>query len=245
MKRASLAIVFAVGIGTMGATPGYALEAIAPFSISQAVLTDNAPINYAPHQGSAQTTLAQNTELGCRQTNVSTGVYVQPNLNSASQGVLPSARTVRLESKGEGWARINQPLVGWVQSRYLTPAVSCDSLNGTTTIQNPPERQITALPPEAPASKPQQDSANSAPIKVTCDVLPADGLAVRSQPTAEGRYLTTIAPGTHEFLFTRESRVTQSEAGDRRWVYITAPSTGWITLGLEGAPNNLGGQECG
>jgi hypothetical protein len=245
MKRVRLGIFLAVGIGAMGATPGGALDAIAPFTKSQAVLADNAPIDYAPRQSSAQTTLAQNTILGCRQTNVSTGVYVQPNLDSASQGVLNSAQTVRLESKGEGWARINQPLIGWVQSRYLTPAVSCDPLNGTTSIQNPPGQQIMALPPEAPNSNPSQNLTNSAPIKVTCDVLPADGLAVRSQPTAEGRYLTTIAPGTHEFQFTREARVTQSADGDRRWVYITAPSTGWITLGLEGAPDNLGGQECG
>jgi hypothetical protein len=195
MKRERLGIFLAVGIGAMGA--------IAPFTQSQAVLADNASINYPPSQSSAQATLAQNIELGCRQTNISTGVYVQPNLNSAAQGVLNSAQTVRLESKGEGWARINQPLIGWVQSRYLTPAVSCDPLNGTTTIQNSPGQQIMALPPEAPTSNPSQDLTNSAPIKVTCDVLPADGLAVRSQPTAEGRYLTTIAPGTHEFQFTR------------------------------------------
>ncbi len=251
MKMAKLGIFLAVGIGTIGATPSEALEAVDPFTTSQAVLEAKALTDYEPRHSATQI-LAQNTELGCRQTTVSTGVYVQPNLASASQGMLTSAQTVRLESRGEGWARINQPLVGWVQSMYLTPAVSCDSLNGSPTIQNPPE-PITALPPGASASNSQQNPTNTAPVaapfrapvKVTCDVLPADGLVVRSEPAMEGRtYLTTIAPGTHEFQFTN-AKVTQSEAGDRRWVYITAPSTGWITLGLEGAPLNLGGQECG
>ena len=251
MKMAKLGIFLAVGIGMTGAIPGVALEAIDPFTPNQAVLGDKALAGYLPRHSSSQILgsaqiLAQNTELGCRQTTVSTGVYVQPNLDSASQGMLTPAQTVRLESRGEGWARINQPLIGWVQSRYLTPAVSCDPLNGSTTIQNPPERQITALPPEAPTPSSQPNLANRDPVKVTCDVLPADGLVVRSEPAMEGRtYLTTIAPGTHEFQFTRNAKVTQSEAGDRRWVYITAPSTGWITLGLEGAPLNLGGPECG
>lgn len=246
MKTARLGFFLTVGIG-MVATPCQALETINPVTMSQTVLADNTLPEHVPRYGSlAQAVLTQNPELGCRQTNVSTGVYVQPNLDSASQGLLTPAQTVRLESKGEGWARINQPLIGWVQSRYLTPTASCDPLNGTTTIQNPPERQIIALPPEVPASNPQQNLSNSAPIKVTCDVLPVNGLVVRSKPTVEGQtYLTTLAPGTHEFQFTRDVRVTQSEAGDRRWVYITAPSTGWITLGLAGAPTNLGGQECG
>ena len=186
------------------------------------------------------TELAQNTELGCRQTNVSTGVYVQPNLDSASQGLLLSAQIVRLESKGEGWARINQPLIGWVQSRYLTPAVSCDPLNGTT-IQNSPDRQVIAAPPEAPAANSQPNLVSNASVKATCDVLPANGLVVRSEPTVEERtYLTTIAPGVHEFQFTPEVKVTRSEAGDRRWVYITAPATGWITLGLGRCADQLG-----
>ncbi|MBW4515951.1 MAG: hypothetical protein KME11_12095 [Timaviella obliquedivisa GSE-PSE-MK23-08B] len=272
MKR--LRIFFALGIGLIGITPCEAIEAIAFSTSTQAVqadLTSRVPRDALLRHRSAQlvfaqsTELAQNAELGCRQTNVSTGVYVQPNLDSASQGILPPAQTVRLESKGEGWARINQPLIGWVQSRYLTPSVSCDPLNGaasndtagnsaasngtgngTTTIQNSPRQQIIALPPTSPASPPQPDLANSAPVKVTCDVLPANGLVVRSEPTvSEQTYLTTLAPGTHEFQFTRDARITQSEAGDRRWVYITAPATGWITLGLEGAPTNLGGQECG
>jgi hypothetical protein len=241
MKMRKLWIFSAMGTWGLGA--------IAPVIISQPVLADQALTNDAP----LPALLAQNTELGCRQTNNSTGVYIQPDLGSASQGLLNLAQTIRLESKGEGWARINQPIVGWVQSRYLTPAVPCDALNvittiqnGTTTVQNPPNPQITALPPAVPASNPQQNVADIAFVKVSCDVLPTDGLTVRSEPAIEGRtYLTTIAPGTHEFQFTRDARVTQSEAGDRRWVYITAPSTGWISLGLEGAPSNLGGQECG
>jgi hypothetical protein len=190
----------------------------------------------------SQELLAQSTGLGCRQTNVATGVYAQPNLDSASRGLLSRAQVVRLERKGEGWARINQPLVGWVESRYLTPAVSCDSLNSSSTIPNPPSPQISALPPQSPAPSP---SPITSAIKVTCDVLPPGGLIVRSEPlVAERTYLATIPAGTHEFQFTRESRVTRAGETVRRWVYITAPTAGWITLGVEGA-SNLGGDSCG
>jgi hypothetical protein len=188
--------------------------------------------------------LAQGTELGCRQTNASTGVYAQPNLDSTSRGLLNRAQVVRLQRKGEGWARISQPLIGWVESRYLTPAVSCDPLNSNTTIQNPPTPQISALPPApSPASSPAPTITS---VRVTCDILPPGGLIVRSEPlVADRTYLTTIPAGTHEFQFTRDSRVTRSGDSTRRWVYITAPATGWITLGLEGQPSNLGGNTCG
>ncbi|NJR39491.1 MAG: SH3 domain-containing protein [Leptolyngbyaceae cyanobacterium CSU_1_4] len=245
-----LGVFVAVAIGMMGTTASEALEAIAPLTLSQTVLPSSTLTDYLPPDRSAQPTsaenpeFAQNAELGCRQTNVSTGVYVQPNLDSASRGLLTPAQTVRLESKGEGWARINQPLIGWVQSRYLTPAVSCSPLNGTI-IQNPPEQPMIASPPEVPAPNPEP-VANNAPVKATCDVLPVNGLVVRSEPVVEDRtYLTTIAPGSHEFQFTPEVKITPSEAGDRRWVYITAPATGWITLGLEGTLTNLGGAACG
>lgn len=261
MKRQKLRIFLAAGIGGLGAIAPINLSSItiAPIAISQPALADNAPIDHQPQVGSLapSSLLAQNTELGCRQTNASTGVYVQPNLNSAAQGMLNPAQTVRLESKGEGWARINQPIIGWVESEYLTPAVPCDALNGTATIQTPPQQRITALPPVAPASSPQPDLANTAPVtppvtppitppaKVICEVLPVNGLAVRSEPIVEGQtYLTTLTPGTHEFQFTRDAKVMPSEAGDRRWVYITAPSVGWITLGFVDSPSNLGGQKC-
>jgi hypothetical protein len=190
----------------------------------------------ANNGSTSETQLAQNTELGCRQTNLSTGVYAQPDLDSNSRGLLSQGQTVRLEIRGDGWARISQPLVGWVESRYLTPDTSCEPLNST--IQNPPSRQISDPPPST--------STTRSPIKVTCDVLPPGGLIVRTEPLVSDRtFLTTLLPGTHEFQFTRESRVTGSGETARRWVYITAPTAGWITLGLEGAPSNLGGNSCG
>jgi hypothetical protein len=185
-----------------------------------------------------ETQLAQNTDLGCRQTNLSTGVYAQPDLDSTSRGLLSQGQTVRLEIRGDGWARISQPILGWVESRYLTPAASCEPLNST--IQNPPTPQISDPPPQS--STPATRSA----IKVICDVLPPGGLIVRTEPlVSERTFLTTLPAGTHEFQFTRESRVTGSGETARRWVYITAPTAGWITLGLEGAPSNLGGNSCG
>jgi hypothetical protein len=228
MKIERLRILLWAGLAGLGA--------IVPFIKDQSVLADDRWINSV----SRNFLLAQNSELGCRRTNASTGVYAQPNLDSTSRGILNSSQTIRLERKGDGWARINQPIIGWVQSQYLSPAVSCDPLNSNTTIQTPPSGQITASPPASPSPQP------ATTVKAKCEVLPDDGLVVRSEPVIEGRtYLTIIPSGTHEFQFTRETRLTRVEGGDRRWVYITAPAQGWITLGIEGRTANLGGRECG
>jgi hypothetical protein len=216
------------------------IAAIVPLVNDQSALADEQWVSSV----SRNLLLAQNSGLGCRRTNVSTGVYAEPNLDSNSRGILNASQTIRLERKGEGWARISQPIIGWVQSQYLSPAVSCDPL-GASTIQSPPAVRITASPPASPSPSPSpQPVANS--VKATCDVVPEDGLIVRSEPIVDPRtFLTSIPAGTHEFLFTRETRVTRTELGDRRWVYITAPAQGWISLGIEGRTANLGGRQCG
>jgi hypothetical protein len=229
MKIAKLRVLFWAGLAGLGA--------IAPFIKAQSALADDRWINSV----SQNFLLAQNSELGCRRTNASTGVYAQPNLDSTSRGILNASQTIRLERKGDGWARINQPFIGWVQSRYLSPAVSCEPLTGST-IQSPPAVRISDAPPASPAASPQPATT----VKATCEVIPEDGLVVRSEPLLENRtYLTRIPAGAHEFQFTRESRVTRTDLGDRRWVYITAPAQGWISLGIEGRTANLGGRECG
>jgi hypothetical protein len=219
------------------------MTAIVPFVNDQSALADDRWVNSV----SRTFLLAQDSGLGCRRTNASTGVYEQPNLDSTSRGILNASQTIRLERKGEGWARISQPIVGWVQSQYLSPAVSCDPL-GASTIQSPPAVRITASPPASPSPSPAPSPAPSpdAGVRATCDVVPEDGLTVRSEPIVDPRtFLTSIPAGTHEFQFTRETRVTRTDLGDRRWVYITAPAQGWISLGIEGRTANLGGRQCG
>ncbi|NJO39633.1 MAG: cadherin repeat domain-containing protein [Cyanobacteria bacterium CRU_2_1] len=322
--------------------------------------------------------MAQSSQAdpGCRQTYETIGIYEEPNLMSPSIDVLQVAQTIRLQLIGDrtsvdGWARISQPIVGWVQAQYLTPPTPCDGLdnsssedlgsreqailpdpqtpesagtnppedlelrpttlndnapantlvgilsaidpdsnetityelvsglgsqdndsftvtsdgqlriNGVTDYEaspsysirvratdsgensldeifivtvNPPTTEETSFPrlepsEEEPTPSPFQITTpqDTTAIAVTCQVLPEDGLNVFSEPTISRRtYVDTIPQGEYTFGFTRNTATTQTANGIRRWVYITAPVTGWITTGVAGEQTNvLGGSECG
>ncbi len=79
-----------------------------------------------------------------------------------------------------------------------------------------------------------------------CEVLPSEGLVVRSQPSvSEGTALYTLPKGNYQFQFTNNHVTTRSGDSERYWAYITAPYAGWISLGATGGTFNLGGRECG
>jgi hypothetical protein len=201
----------------------------------------------------SQNYLAQNTDTGCRQTNATTGVYGQPNLDSPSRGILATSQTVKLEvaATGTGWARITTPFVGWVEARYLTPPTACaglDSIPGTQaalpTAGSPLSSQINTPPTQTSASGYVPNPANS--VSAVCEVLPPEGLVVRSDPTVvSSNTLYTIPHGIHQFQFSGNTLTTRTAEGERRWVYITSPYQGWISLGYTGGGFNLGGRECG
>lgn len=179
-------------------------------------------------------TVAQ-TETGCRQAHAATGVYTQPNLDSASRGVLNNGQTVRLDltGSGTGWARITEPLIGWVEAKYLTPTAACTGLSP----------QASSAAPSTASSMPLTPTATVAAV---CEVLPTEGLVVRSEPTTSGNTaLHTIPKGTHRFQFTSDHLTSWSGTQERHWTYITAPYQGWISLGVVGGSFNLGGRECG
>ncbi len=204
-------------------------------------------LDLQPHLPDVQ--IAQSSELGCRQTNSTTGVYEEPNLDSKALGILPVAQTVRLEilGTGTGWTRISQPLVGWIKAMYLTPDAPCDSLAVSPTDPFPspsnPSPNLPATGSQLPMIQPPRSQVP--PTSARCSVLTASGLDVRSAPTvADDTYLATLRPGTYLFKFTGDTKTEATPQGTLRWVYITAPLEGWISLGL-GRDSNLGGQECG
>lgn len=182
--------------------------------------------------------LAQAIETGCRQTNSMTGIYTQPSLDSASRGILNRGQTVQLElmGTGTGWARITAPIIGWVEAKYLAPSASCQGLGS-----------ISGSAVQMPAAAPAQTSVQaSQAITVVCEVLPTEGLVVRSEPSiASNTALHTIPKGAHQFQFTNNHLTVRSGNLERQWVYINAPHPGWISLGVVGASFNLGGRECG
>lgn len=185
--------------------------------------------------------IAQSTETGCRQAQNTTGVYTQPNLDSGSRGVINSGQTVRLDltGSGTGWARITEPMIGWVEAKYLTPMTACTGLGYTPA---PGATATTSSATPAPSSTP----AATATVSAVCEVLPTEGLVVRSEPTIAGNTaLHTIPKGRHQFQFTSNQLTTHSGSQSRYWTYITAPYQGWISLGVAGGRFNLGGRECG
>jgi hypothetical protein len=183
-----------------------------------------------------QTIQIQTMETGCRQSNSTTGIYAQPSLDSTSRGILNRGQTVRLElvgsGTGTGWARIAQPVVGWVEAKYLAPS-TCTGLTS-------PLGELSQVQPVA-----SQPAAVTKTVKVTCNVLPSEGLVVRSQPMVAATALYTIPQGSYQFEFTNNHLTTQSGNQERHWTYITAPYQGWISLGVTGGSLNLGGQACG
>lgn len=187
----------------------------------------------------ARAGVAQPVEA-CRRTNALTGIYVQPSLESSSRGILASGQTVRLEvtGAGTGWARVTEPLIGWVEAKYLTPAACSGFAAVTQPVAQPAAIQSagSASPAASPAST----------VAVTCDVLPAEGLIVRSEPTTTGNTaLQTIPKGTYQFQFTSDHVRSHAGEVERDWAYITAPYQGWIAIGVVGGQFNLGGKSCG
>lgn len=180
------------------------------------------------------------TETGCRQTNATTGIYSQPSLDSSSRGLLNLGQTVRLEliGTGTGWARITEPVIGWVEAKYLTPVSACASPGQASTPIAPTATTTQAAMPNQPAV--------TKTVTALCEVLPSEGLVVRSQPsTTEGTPLYTLPKGSYQFQFTNHHVTTRSGNLERYWSYIMAPYAGWISLGVTGSPFNLGGRECG
>ena len=207
----------------------------------------------------APAAVAQAAETGCRQTNALTGIYVQPSLESSSRGILASGQTVRLEvtSSGTGWARVVEPLIGWVEAKYLTPATACTGFTASTpqSVAQPasqptqPSDQPTPTRPQGSYSAtvtPGTVTPGTSPVTATCDVLPAEGLIVRSEPTTtSGTVLQTIPKGTYQFQFTSDHVRSHSGEIERDWAYITAPYQGCIAVGIVGGQFNLGGKACG
>jgi hypothetical protein len=181
--------------------------------------------------------LAQTVETGCRQVNVTTGVYAQPSLDSSSRSILSSGQTVQLEliGTGTGWARITAPVIGWIEAKYLTPMTACTGITATPQAIQPTQATPGTITGTAART-----------VTVMCEVLPNEGLVVRSEPTTTGNTaLYTIPKGVHQFQFTNDHLRSHSGNLQRYWAYITAPYQGWISLGIVGGSFNLGGRECG
>lgn len=239
----------------LGWMRGIVMGAIATFPLAT---TYALPL---PPSSSQLRQVPDSTPIGCRETNSITGVYEQPNLDSASRGVLSQYQAVRLEVANDGWARINYPVVGWVEARYLSPPISCNELPTEATLIAPTAptsiRDLapspTATPAPQPFSRPTPAESITAPFPsplptfvAICQVVPTEGLVVRSQPLPTmDTALYTLPQGEHRLQFTGQTARAETPQGIRTWLYITAPYEGWISPGFVGATSNLVGDRCG
>ena len=145
--------------------------------------------------------LAQATDAGCRQTNAVTGVYLQPDLTGASAGVLPAGETIRLQvlGTGTGWARISEPVVGWVEAKYLTPATPCAAPTAYRQINQAPAANppITTTPQAASTSAPTQRTfpqpANP-PVTTARSSVTVPDLPSSQQPVPQSQFPQPQAP---------------------------------------------------
>jgi hypothetical protein len=139
----------------MGSLPGAAADLSGRFS-------DEA----AKRSGELFDLVAQIGDTNCRQTNTVAGVYQQPDPVSVSQGVLLAGQTVRLEvvGTGTGWSRIREPIVGWVEARYLTPPTPCAypaSTAGVNPTQIPQGNSVQPVIARSPINNPINPAAPS------------------------------------------------------------------------------------
>ncbi len=172
-----------MGIDLLGQVAVLSGLAIGLSSLPGAAIDLNERSNLKPFQ------IAQAGETNCRQTNTVAGVYQQPDPISVSQGVLPAGQTVRLEviGTGTGWSRIREPIVGWVEARYLTPPTPCAYPVSAQPERSVPARvtQASVNPTSFPQVNPAQPAATRSPVNsVTPPNFPQPNLPPgRSQVT--------------------------------------------------------------
>jgi hypothetical protein len=180
----------------------------------------------------AQTPQANIAEGRCYLTLQQVGVYREPNAQSAAVSVLPANASITLGSgSGQGWLRVAEPVVGWLQATALQPAQAS---------------RCTAVVPAVPSNpSPALPLVTTGPV--SCQVVAPEGLAIRNLPVIADRTVTAILPpNTYRFQFTDRQVQLNTNGTQRDWVYINAPQVGWIWTRVTGTTQaTLGGQGCG
>ena len=218
----------------------------------------------SPHTAQAQTspapTIAQapNTQTPntltpqCYWSTLQMGVYLEPNPLSTALGILPAGAIVLIgPGSGQGWVRLQSPLVGWMTAAGLqaNPLKDCNGLGTIVPVSaNTPSGNSNPASGTIALGTPS-GTGGSAPVPNTpilCTVTAPSGLAVRNQPILHPRTLTAILePGLHRFEFSDRQVRLESSNQVRDWFYITAPVTGWISPRVVDNPSvELTGEGC-
>lgn len=189
------------------------------------------------------------TPTGCRIVRTQAGVYSEPNTSKEAVATLKVDTIVTLGTgTGNGWARITLPSIGWIQAVNLKGNNDTLCTKPTTPAPAPTKPAPAPTPKPAPTPAPKPAPKPTGPIvgSATCDVTATPGLVIRDKPNfTDSKVIGSLATGRYSFQFTDKRVSLQTDRGMREWVYITGPSTGWISTGFtDGAGSNLSGQGC-
>jgi hypothetical protein len=228
---------------------------VVSLSISSGILaSDTASFKITPLSRQDSFQLAQ-VAGECRRVNRQMGVYREPRIDSQSLGIVSVNDIVVLGSgSGSGWARITQPVLGWVDARNLGPApcpsgTPAPAPTPTPTPAPAPTPAPTPVPAPAPAPTPAPTptpapapapaptpapapapTPSPTPGAATnqCAIVTfsgTEGLVIRSQPNFRAAALGTVGTGSGIRLTGQRT----TEQSGREWVEISRTGgTGWI-----------------
>ncbi|MBD1804993.1 hypothetical protein H6F98_05945 [Microcoleus sp. FACHB-SPT15] len=169
--------------------------------------------------------LAQGLVGQCRAVNTSTFIRSQPSIGSQAVRALAPNEQVTLADNGnsQGWIAVSAPAVGFVQTSVLK------ACTGTQ-----PSPQPSPQPTPQPTPPPTTSS--------TCHVT-RTALSVRQSPSLSSSSNPSggVASGATIKLANPIQTQTNSAEGNRVWVRIVSPRTGWVSTGFGASPTgNVG-----
>ncbi|MCU0517336.1 MAG: SH3 domain-containing protein [Oscillatoria sp. Prado101] len=154
------------------------------------------------------------------------------------------------------WYRINSQLINtstgeiqigcWENGRFRN-IVTITARRMSRTSEVPPTPKTTATPQTQQVS--QTDTTSRTSEVQTSEVARADercrrvqapvkeGLAIRSQPTANSAWIGGVANGDTVTITTNPATIVTVDG--RNWVAIQSPVSGWVTNGKVGDKGNL------
>ena len=219
-SSALLALVFSV-VGGVNAP----ITAV-PSTLAANSIQESESLSLQP-EGNIQ--LAQGLVGQCRAVNTSTFIRSQPSIGSQAVRALAPNEQVTLADNGnsQGWIAVSAPAVGFVQTSVLK------ACTGTQ-----PSPQPTPQPSPQPSPQPTPPPTTSSTCHVTrtaLSVRQGPSLSFPSNPTGG------VASGATIRLANPPQMQTNSAEGNRVWVRIVSPRTGWISTGFGASPTgNVG-----
>jgi len=219
-SSALLALVFSV-VGGINAP----ITAV-PSTLAANSIQESESLSLQP-EGNIQ--LAQGLVGQCRAVNTSTFIRSQPSIGSQAVRALAPNEQVTLADNGntQGWIAVSAPAVGFVQTSVLK------ACTGTQ-----PTPQPTPSPTPQPTPQPTPPPTTSS----TCHVT-RTALSVRQNPSLSSASNPSggVAAGATIRLANPPQRQTNSAEGNRVWVRIVSPRTGWVSTGFGTSPTgNVG-----